>query len=70
MSNALGAQLNQDFRNAICGAPYQFGLLKQNLWHFLQRLHRGDQYTDGSTSAASTLPTVAVISYSMIYWLT
>ncbi|WP_447400703.1 type VI secretion system membrane subunit TssM [Vibrio harveyi] len=47
MSNALGAQLNQDFRNAICGAPYQFGLLKQNLWHFLQRLHRGDQYTDG-----------------------
>lgn len=47
MSHALGNQLNQDYRNAICSAPYQFGLLKQNLWHFLQRLHRGDQYTDG-----------------------
>ena len=29
MSNALASQLNQDYRNAICAAPYQFALLKR-----------------------------------------
>jgi len=44
---ALSSQLNQEFRNSICAAPYQFGLLKQTLWHFLQRLYRGDQLNNG-----------------------
>ncbi|MER2497916.1 type VI secretion system membrane subunit TssM [Vibrio neptunius] len=47
MSTALASQLNQDYRNAICAAPYQFGLLKQSLWQFLNRLYRGDQLQDG-----------------------
>ncbi|MDN3683343.1 type VI secretion protein IcmF/TssM N-terminal domain-containing protein [Vibrio sinaloensis] len=47
MSSALSSQLNQEYRNAICAAPYQFGLLKQSLWSFLQRLYRGDQLTNG-----------------------
>jgi type VI secretion system protein ImpL len=47
MSTALASQLNQDYRNAICAAPYQFGLLKQSLWQFLHRLYRGDQLQDG-----------------------
>lgn len=46
-STALSSQLNQDYRNSICAAPYQFGLLKQSLWHFLQRLYRGDQLNNG-----------------------
>ncbi|MGD8230500.1 type VI secretion system membrane subunit TssM [Vibrio sp. TRT 1302] len=46
-SSALSSQLNQDYRNSICAAPYQFGLLKQSLWHFLQRLYRGDQLNNG-----------------------
>ncbi|RTZ14492.1 type VI secretion system membrane subunit TssM [Vibrio aquaticus] len=45
--SALSSQLNQEFRNSICAAPYQFGLLKQSLWHFLQRLFRGDQLNNG-----------------------
>ncbi|WP_076589314.1 type VI secretion system membrane subunit TssM [Vibrio ostreicida] len=47
MSTALASQLNQDYRNAICAAPYQFGLLKKNLWLFLHRMYRGDQLQDG-----------------------
>ncbi|WP_341661467.1 type VI secretion system membrane subunit TssM [Vibrio sp.] len=47
MSNALASQLNQDYRNAICAAPYQFALLKENLWEFLYRLYRGEQLHDG-----------------------
>lgn len=46
-SSALSSQLNQDYRNSICAAPYQFGLLKQSLWHFLQRLYRGDPLNNG-----------------------
>ncbi|KLN65809.1 type VI secretion system membrane subunit TssM [Vibrio sp. VPAP30] len=46
-SSALSSQLNQEYRNSICAAPYQFGLLKQSLWHFLQRLYRGDQLNNG-----------------------
>ncbi|NOH23195.1 type VI secretion system membrane subunit TssM [Vibrio europaeus] len=46
-SSALSSQLNQEYRNSICAAPYQFGLLKQSLWHFLQRLYRGDQLSNG-----------------------
>ncbi|KJY83398.1 type VI secretion protein IcmF [Vibrio galatheae] len=46
-SSALSSQLNQEYRNSICAAPYQFGLLKQNFWHFLQRLYRGDQLNNG-----------------------
>ena len=44
---ALSAQLNQDYRSSICAAPYQFGLLKQVLWSFLQRLYKGDQLNNG-----------------------
>lgn len=47
MSNALSGQLNQEFRNSIASAPFQFGLLKQNLWAFLQRLYRGEQLSNG-----------------------
>lgn len=47
MSTALAGQLNQDYRNSIASAPYQFGLLKQSLWLLLRRLYRGDQLTDG-----------------------
>ncbi|MGD8170399.1 type VI secretion system membrane subunit TssM [Vibrio sp. TRT 21S02] len=47
MSTALSGQLNQDYRTAISSAPYQFGLLKQSLWLFLQRLYRGEQLSDG-----------------------
>ncbi len=47
MSTALAGQLNQDYRNSIASAPYQFGLLKQNMWLLLRRLYRGDQLTDG-----------------------
>ncbi|MGF1743050.1 type VI secretion system membrane subunit TssM [Vibrio profundum] len=47
MSNALSGQLNQEYRNSIASAPLQFGLLKQNLWAFLQRLYRGEQLSDG-----------------------
>ncbi len=46
MSNALAGQLNQDYRNSIASAPFQFGLLKQNLWLFLNRLYRGEQLSD------------------------
>ncbi|RSD31443.1 type VI secretion system membrane subunit TssM [Vibrio pectenicida] len=47
MSAALVSQLNQDYRNAICSAPYQFALLKESLWEFLYRLYRGEQLQDG-----------------------
>ncbi|MCW8332982.1 type VI secretion system membrane subunit TssM [Vibrio paucivorans] len=47
MSNALSGQLNQEYRNSIASAPFQFGLLKQNLWQLLQRLYRGEQLSDG-----------------------
>ncbi|MGF1756302.1 type VI secretion system protein, partial [Vibrio makurazakiensis] len=46
MSNALAGQLNQDYRNSIASAPFQFGLLKQSLWLFLNRLYRGEQLSD------------------------
>ncbi|MCL9783164.1 type VI secretion system membrane subunit TssM [Vibrio sp. S4M6] len=46
-SNALSGQLNQEFRNSIASAPFQFGLLKQNLWAFLQRMYRGEQLSNG-----------------------
>lgn len=46
-SSALSSQLNQEYRNAICAAPYQFGLVKQSLWYFLHRLYRGDQLNNG-----------------------
>ncbi|WP_394251186.1 type VI secretion system membrane subunit TssM [Vibrio profundi] len=46
MSNALAGQLNQDYRNSIASAPFQFGLLKQNLWLFLHRLYRGEQLSE------------------------
>ncbi|MCK6265149.1 type VI secretion system membrane subunit TssM [Vibrio sp. ZSDE26] len=47
VNTALGNQLNQEFRNSIVSAPFQFGLLKQHLWLFLQRLYRGEQLSDG-----------------------
>ncbi|GLT17789.1 secretion protein [Vibrio zhanjiangensis] len=47
MSSALASQLNQDYRNAICAAPYQFVLLKESLWEFLYRLYRGEQLQNG-----------------------
>ena len=47
INTALSAQLNQDYRSSICAAPYQFGLLKQVLWSFLQRLYKGDQLNNG-----------------------
>jgi len=47
ISTAQAGQLNQDYRNAIACAPFQFGLLKQSLWVMLQRLYRGDQLSDG-----------------------
>ncbi|MBW3696940.1 type VI secretion system membrane subunit TssM [Vibrio sp. T187] len=46
MSSALAGQLNQDYRNSIASAPFQFGLLKQSLWLFLHRLYRGEQLSD------------------------
>ncbi|NOH80018.1 type VI secretion system membrane subunit TssM [Vibrio sp. RE86] len=46
-NTALSSQLNQEFKNSICAAPYQFGLLKQSLWHFFHRLYRGDQLNNG-----------------------
>ncbi|MEZ8862144.1 type VI secretion system membrane subunit TssM [Vibrio sp. 10N.247.311.51] len=76
MSNALAGQLNQDYRNSIASAPFQFGLLKQNLWLFLNRLYRGEQLSDalqfrgfyfthdGQSSAQSDLLASAV-SYSV-----
>ncbi|OIQ26211.1 type VI secretion system membrane subunit TssM [uncultured Vibrio sp.] len=47
VNSALGNQLNQDFRNSIVSAPFQFGLIKQQLQSFLQRLYRGEQLSDG-----------------------
>ncbi|MEZ9233526.1 type VI secretion system membrane subunit TssM [Vibrio amylolyticus] len=47
VNGALGNQLNQDFRNSIVSAPFQFGLIKQQLQAFLQRLYRGEQLSDG-----------------------
>lgn len=46
MTTALTSQLNQDYRNAICSAPYQLGLLKQGLSKFLHRLYKSDQTQD------------------------
>lgn len=45
-SSALSGQLNQEYRNAIASAPFQFGLLKQNLWVLLSSLYRGEQLQD------------------------
>lgn len=76
MSNALAGQLNQDYRNSIASAPFQFGLLKQNLWLFLNRLYRGEQLSDalqfrgfyfthdGQSSAQSDL-LASTVSYSV-----
>jgi len=47
MNNALSGQLNQDYRKSIASAPFQFGLLKKNLWLLLQRIYRSEQLTDG-----------------------
>ena len=47
INTALSSQLSQDYRNSICAAPYQLGLLKQALWSFFQRLYRGDQLNNG-----------------------
>ncbi|WP_434340035.1 type VI secretion system membrane subunit TssM [Motilimonas cestriensis] len=43
MSRAIAGQLNPLYRNAIASAPYQLGLLKQNLWLFFKRLYRQEQ---------------------------
>ncbi|MDA9556428.1 type VI secretion system membrane subunit TssM [Vibrio sp.] len=47
ISLSMASQLNQEYRNSIAAAPFQFGLIKQNLWRFFKRLYRSEQLIDG-----------------------
>ncbi len=47
ISGAISAQLSPEYRQAISSAPYQFGLIKQELWRFLQHLCRTEQLHQG-----------------------